>query len=113
MSRARKTVVGGIVFDSGIEARRYQELCLLQAAGEISQLECHPEFLLQAKFKDAWGDKVKDVGFTADFKYWEGDHFVIEDVKPSNRKRWSRDFIVRWAWARKLNPELEFRIVSG
>ncbi|MDD3747626.1 MAG: DUF1064 domain-containing protein, partial [Anaerostipes sp.] len=39
---ARKTVIDGITFDSKREAKRYQELKLLEQAGEISYLELQP-----------------------------------------------------------------------
>lgn len=44
---ARKTVVDGIIFDSIAEARRYGKLALMQRAGMISDLVCHPEFRIE------------------------------------------------------------------
>ena len=36
---ARKTEIGGIVFDSAAEARRWQELTLMQKTGDITDLQ--------------------------------------------------------------------------
>lgn len=43
---ARKVEADGIVFDSKAEHRRYEELRLLQLAGEIRNLQVHPELVL-------------------------------------------------------------------
>lgn len=68
---ARRTVKDGIAFDSGKEATMYQELKLLQAAGEIKDLKLQPEFVLQAKFKDAKGKNVREVKYIADFSFYD------------------------------------------
>ena len=71
---ARKTEVDGIVFDSKREAARYSELKLLQAAGEIRDLELQPEYEL------AVAGRV--VGkYIADFRYMDGGRVVVEDAK--------------------------------
>ena len=74
--RARKTEVGGIVFDSRAEARRYGELVLLQKMGEISDLELQPRF-------DCIVNGKKICAYIADFSYLasEGEAYVVEDVK--------------------------------
>jgi len=110
--RSKKVYYDGILFDSGIEMRRYQELCLLQAAGYISDLTTQPPFVLCEKFTDKWGGKQRRVVYHADFAYVEDGHRVVEEIKPTNRRRWSRDFLVRWAWVKVLHPEIEFRIVT-
>ena len=43
---ARKTVVGGITFDSKREAEYYAELKLREKAGEVHEIELQPEFRL-------------------------------------------------------------------
>ena len=73
---AKPTVVDGIRFHSRKEARRYQELKLLEKAGEISHLTLQPEFCLHAP------DQDKPIGrYIADFEYLERGETVIEDVK--------------------------------
>ena len=70
------TRVDGRLFASQAEARRYQELKLLQAAGEIDRLECQPRFPLVVN-----GVKVGE--YRGDFRYTETatGRVVTEDVK--------------------------------
>ena len=73
---AKPTTVDGIRFHSMKEARRYQELKLLERAGEIQNLSLQPEFPLHAP------DQEKPVGrYIADFEYLERGKTVTEDVK--------------------------------
>lgn len=72
---AVKVTVDEHNFASKKEAARYQELKLLQAAGEISGLELQPKFPLKV-------DGVLVCNYIADFRYRDrrnGD--TIEDVK--------------------------------
>jgi len=106
---ARKTWVDGILFDSQGEARRYGELRLLEMAGEISQLSLQPPFVLQEGFRDTWsGKKEQAVEYTADFRYFENDHWVVEDFKGHSTEA----FRVRWRLVKRKHPEIEFRIVT-
>lgn len=80
---AVKTTVDGIVFHSAKEARRYQELKLLEKAGEIFDLVLQPAFDL-----DVIGGEVKDIRYRigvyrGDFQYKESRtrKRVVEDVK--------------------------------
>lgn len=75
--RAVKTVVNGITFDSKREAARYQELKLLELAGQIKGLELQPVFQLLVK-------TGKSVGkYKADFKYYDmtKKQWITEDSK--------------------------------
>ena len=76
MSKYRniKTEVDGIVFDSKAEARRYAELKLLEKANEISDLRLQPKFNCKIHGK-------KICTYRADFDYYHGDQWVVEDVK--------------------------------
>lgn len=78
---ARKTEANGILFDSKKEAARYQELRLLEKAGEIHNLRLQVPFELQPKFRKN-GKTWRAVTYIADFVYLtkEGEE-VIEDVK--------------------------------
>lgn len=83
---AKKTEVDGITFDSQKEARRYQELRLLERAGEITRLKVQPEFPLEVNGRPVLirskgypnGRRAK---YVADFKYMRGTENVVEDVK--------------------------------
>ena len=72
---ARPTTVDGIRFASQKEARRYQELRLLERAGEITQLELQPRYRLDA----AGGEFIGE--YRADFRYLSVGVEVVEDVK--------------------------------
>lgn len=43
---AKKTTIDNIVFDSMKEARRYEQLKILQNAGKISELELQPSYAI-------------------------------------------------------------------
>jgi len=67
--KSRKTTVDGIVFDSAKEARRYQELRLLNKAGQIRNLHRQFDFELQTVGSDR---RVHVVAYyIADFVYHE------------------------------------------
>jgi hypothetical protein len=72
----RKTLYQGIQFDSRKEADRYQELLLLERAGEIRSIELQPRYDLTVN-----GHKC---GFyRGDFRYEvvETGTVILEDVK--------------------------------
>lgn len=71
----------GIRFDSIAEYRRYEELKLMEKAGEISCLSVHPRFLLQEAFITPDGKREAQITYEADFKYFEQGKPVVEDVK--------------------------------
>lgn len=88
----RKVEIDGVVFDSKREAQRYQELCLLERAGEITDLVCHPRY-------DFVVNGVRLGFYKADFRYLKqapsrkgqrgtfvDDVPVVEDVKSKPTK---------------------------
>lgn len=76
----RKVHADGYVFDSGAEYRRYRELLLLQAAGEITALVVHPTYILIEPFTYN-GTRHKAETYEPDFVYLENGRTVAEDVK--------------------------------
>lgn len=80
---AKKTTVDGITFDSKKEARRWQELKMLEKAGVISDLQRQVKYELIPAQRDPETGKVVERACTyyADFVYKEGDKKVIEDTK--------------------------------
>jgi hypothetical protein len=74
--RNQPTVVDGHRFASELEARRYQELRLMERAGEIASLT------LQPRFKLVVGESLICT-YVADFRYLDlKQHvFVTEDAK--------------------------------
>ena len=90
----KKVEIDGYTFDSQAEARRYQELKLLEKAGEINHLKLQPKY-------DLIGDKsyVRTV--------WDR---VVEDVKsPATAK--DKTYIVKRNLFEYQNPDIEFREV--
>lgn len=72
-----RTEVNGIKFDSKKEARRYQELLLMQAAGEIERLLVKTRYPLIVR-------DVKICEYEDDFSYVDRKNptvFTVEDCK--------------------------------
>ncbi len=95
-----KVVVDGITFDSKREAHRYQELKLMQHAGQIRSLRWQPRYTLfaltidRADLRDANAGNVtlrRQVvcEYVGDFDYVCADGVVVvEDVKsPATRRK--------------------------
>jgi hypothetical protein len=79
---AKPKMVDGIRFASTAEARRYQELKMLEHAGEVTDLELQPKFPIYVCGRRN-GELVKVCTYIADFRYRKGPTglLVIEDVK--------------------------------
>ncbi|AQW83005.1 DUF1064 domain-containing protein [Campylobacter pinnipediorum] len=74
-------------YDSKKEAKRANELRLLQSAKQISELKEQVSFVLQESFRVP-SDKtkngyetVRDIKYIADFTYFKNGVMFIEDVK--------------------------------
>jgi len=72
--RNKPCVVDGVRFASQAEARRYNELKLFLAAGDLSKLELQPKFPLVVNGKLV-------CTYIADFSYEQRGYRIIEDVK--------------------------------
>jgi len=74
--KAKRTTVDGITFASQGEARRYQELKLLERAGAISYLERQQRYPLAVN-----GQAICD--YVADFVYFDPvrQKWIVEDFK--------------------------------
>jgi hypothetical protein len=85
---AKRTEVDGITFHSKAEARRYQELRLLEKAGEVKELELQPKFPLHVPVKGRANLFQQVAIYIADFRYRRGPRgvLVIEDVKSEPTK---------------------------
>lgn len=70
----------GIDFDSQLERDRYRFLSLLERVGHIHTLTVHKEWVHVV-------NGVEVFTYKADFCYWQGDHWVIEDIKPQGALR--------------------------
>ena len=79
-----KIRVDGRLFDSKAEAARWQELQLLERAGEITELERQVEYELIPKQK---GERA--VKYIADFRYVDHEgKVVVEDTKGVKTPVW-------------------------
>lgn len=69
---AFRTLANGKVFkfDSQKEARRFDELMVLQA-GQIKELKLQPEFTLREAYTDPEGWHIRPLKYKADFSYME------------------------------------------
>ena len=91
--RNERIEVGGVKFDSKREARRYQELLLLEKAGEISELKTQERFILipAQREPDTVGKRggikkgrviERECIYVADFVYRDKEgNLVVEDTK--------------------------------
>jgi len=101
----RFTIVDGIRFDSRAEADRYRVLRLRERAGEISELELQPQFVLIPAFERE-GVKYKAISYRGDFAYRENGCRVVEDVKGVATDL----FKVKEKMFRYYYPDIELRV---
>ena len=103
----KKVIVDDYIFDSIQESRRYKELKLLLRAGEISNLELQPRFLLQDSFRKN-GKTYRKIEYVADFKYIEKGKTIVEDVKGIQ----TDVFKIKHKMFEAKYPELELKIIK-
>lgn len=83
-SAVRTKSLDGIEFDSRKEARRWQELKLLERAGKIRDLRRQVKYVLIPAQKDARGKSLeRECAYIADFVYFDLglNYEVVEDTK--------------------------------
>lgn len=113
--RAQRTpCANGHTHASKAEARRCDQLHLLQRGGHIRHLEQQPRFTFVGPDGRQVTDQGRPVRYTADFRYEEatkrGDWAsVVEDVKGAYRDDTWR---LRRAFFRHFHPDVELREVS-
>lgn len=78
------------LFDSKAEARRGEDLRLLELDGQISRLKYQVKFVLSEKPR---------VTITIDFAYYEKGELTLEDTKGVM----TREFRVKLAWLKQLH----------
>ena len=102
----RKVQIDRYVFDSVKEGKRYRELALLEQAGEISDLELQPKFLLQESFRKN-GKTYRKIEYRADFMYKQDGKVIVEDVKGMK----TDVFKLKLKLFEYKYPELEIKII--
>lgn len=105
--RNKKAQIDMYVFDSVRESQRYKELKLLERAGEISNLELQPRFLLQDSFKKN-GRTFRKIEYVADFQYIENGKTIVEDVKGIQ----TDVFKLKHKIFEKVYPDLTLKIIK-
>jgi hypothetical protein len=90
------------------EAKRCNELHLLQRAGAISDLEYEPVFRFIINGKPVKMGNGQIARYTPDFIYVENGQEICEDVKGFT----VRDFPLRAALFRCLFPTIELRVIK-
>ena len=100
--QAIKTTIDGIEFDSRKEARRYQELKLMERAGAIQDLKNQVKYILipaqyetyerygknGQRLKDGQRLLEKECSYIADFVYTENGKEIVEDTKGFKTKEY-------------------------
>lgn len=109
---AKPVVVDGVRFASKAEAKRDAELVLLEKAGEIRNLKRQPRFPLMVGDKRIctyvgdWQYEEIEVRKTPGCRPWGAWISVVEDRKGVLTPA----FKIKWALAKALHPEIEWRI---
>ena len=101
---SKKVTIGDEVFDSKKEAKRYQELLLLERAGEISNLQRQVKYVLIPAQKEPSEQiytrgknrgyrkpgKVleRECSYVADFVYYQDGELIVEDTKGFRTKEY-------------------------
>lgn len=94
----------GHTHDSIKEAKRCNELHLLQMAGEISHLQVQPQFWFVIDGRQIKHDNGRRVGMKPDFQYFKGDQNIVEDCKGFR----TSDYVLRKAIFKALFPFITF-----
>lgn len=89
--RNKKVEIDGMTFDSKKEARRYQELLLLERAGAIQDLQTQVKYVLIPSQRIKGRVVERECAYKADFVYIENGETVVEDTKGFKTK----DYIIK------------------
>lgn len=92
--KSKKCIIDGITFDSKKEGERYTELRELEARGEISDLELQVSFELIPSQRIDGRVVERSCVYKADFAYYHGGEYVVEDVK-SNKRIIRPEYIIK------------------
>ena len=88
---SKKITRDGITFDSVKEYKRYQELALLERAGQVSDLQRQVKFELIPSQRINGKVVERACTYIADFVYYQDGRKVVEDTKGFKTK----DYIIK------------------
>lgn len=94
----------GHTHDSIKEAKRCNDLHMLERAGHITHLVVQPQFWFQIDGRQIKHDNGRRVGMKPDFQYFEGDKNIVEDVKGFK----TAEYTLRKAIFKALFPHITF-----
>lgn len=97
------TIVDGVRFASKAEAKRDAELRLLERAGKIWIEKRQPRFPLVV-------NGVKVCTYVGDWRYTEFQPGANVDVVEDRKGALTPAFKIKWALAKALHPEIEWRL---
>jgi len=105
---SQKTEIDGIIFDSKKEAAYYYELKLRRMAGEITEVELQPKFVLMEGFEKN-GKTYRPITYHADFlvTLTDGTQEVI-DVKGYKTEK----FRIKQKLFERRYPELNLKLIE-
>lgn len=96
-------------FASRREAKRYEQLLLLEKAGVITSLNKQVPFVILESFKDKAGNTERGIKYLADFVYYDREKksLVIEDVKSPITKKLP-SYVIKRKLVKKYYPDYLF-----
>lgn len=102
------------VFDSTKEYNRWNELLLLEKAGNISNLSKQTKLIIQPATKSN-GILIREIAYKADFMYNDAQgRTIVEDVKPfdikTQKHKTTKDFRIKWKLLQVKYPAFSFTI---
>lgn len=98
-----KVILDGYVFDSKAEARRWQELKLLEQKNVIQKLQRQVPYVIVPK-----GPDERAVKYIADFQYRSEGRTIVEDVKGMK----TQSYILKRKMFKYRFPKIIFREVK-
>jgi hypothetical protein len=106
------TCTAGHSHPSKAEARRCNDLHLMQRGGIITDLEVQPQFWFIINGEQVKHEGGRRVGYKADFAYREQGRHVVEESKPAAKAARGGDYPLRKAIFLHLFPHIDFREVQ-
>lgn len=89
------TEVDGIKFDSKLEARRWQQLKVLESTGQIGNLRRQVKYVLIPAQRINGKLVEHECSYKADFCYYRKGELVVEDVKGYRRGATYNIFVIK------------------
>ena len=97
---------------SKAEARRCNDLHLMQRGGIITDLSVQPQFWFVIDGRQVMHGNGRRAGYKADFSYRENGRLVVEESKPAAKAARGGDYALRRAIFLHLFPDIDFREVA-